>query len=155
MKQVFCFSIGVRNTALLVERFVSSFLLASWIFPKLFSYICKYSINVCGKLWQQGFSPPIENNKKQGLASWCCDRRARAASARSFTLWQQATIEITRRDHSINACSRHKFMMVFFAHVPFVANRTFNATLTERLQHFHAVLVSVSKPVDWAYWKLL
>jgi len=82
---------------------------------------------------------------------FCCDRKARTASAQSFTLWQQATIEITRRDHSINACSRHKFMMVFFAHVPFVANRTFNATLTERLQHFHAVLVSVSKPVDWAY----
>jgi len=29
-----------------------------------------------------------------------CDRKARVASAQSFTLWQQATIEITRRDHS-------------------------------------------------------
>jgi len=29
------------------------------------------------------------------------------ASAQSFTLWQQATTEITRRDHSIIACSRH------------------------------------------------
>jgi len=29
-----------------------------------------------------------------------CDRKSRAASTQSFTLWQQATIEITRRDHS-------------------------------------------------------
>ena len=28
-------------------------------------------------------------------------------SAQSFTLWQQATTEITRRDHSIIACSYH------------------------------------------------
>jgi len=38
---------------------------------------------------------------------FCCDRKARAASAQSFILWQQATTEITRRDHSIIACSRH------------------------------------------------
>ena len=37
----------------------------------------------------------------------CCDRKARAACAQSFALWKQATIEITRRDHSIIACSRH------------------------------------------------
>jgi len=29
------------------------------------------------------------------------------ASAQSFTLWQQATIEITRRAHSISAGSHH------------------------------------------------
>jgi len=38
--------------------------------------------------------------------SSCCDRKARAACAQSFTLWQQTIIEITRRDHSIIACSR-------------------------------------------------
>jgi len=38
--------------------------------------------------------------------------KARAACAQSFTLWQQATIEITRRDHSMMACSRHKNMGV-------------------------------------------
>jgi len=27
--------------------------------------------------------------------------------------------------------------VLFFAHIPFVVNRTFNATLTERLQQFH------------------
>jgi len=37
----------------------------------------------------------------------CCDRKTRAASAQNFTSRQQATIEITRRDHSIAACSRH------------------------------------------------
>jgi len=37
----------------------------------------------------------------------CCDRKSRAACGQSFALWQQATIEITRRDHSIIACSRH------------------------------------------------
>jgi len=42
-----------------------------------------------------------------------CNRKARAACAQSFTLWQQATIEITRRrDHSIVACSRQVYMGV-------------------------------------------
>ena len=31
---------------------------------------------------------------------WCCDRKARAACAQSFALWQEATIEITRRYHT-------------------------------------------------------
>ena len=31
---------------------------------------------------------------------YCCDRKARAAYAQSFTLWQQATIEITCHGHS-------------------------------------------------------
>jgi len=30
----------------------------------------------------------------------------------SFTLWQQAAIEITRRDHTIIACSRHIYLCV-------------------------------------------
>jgi len=30
----------------------------------------------------------------------CCDRKGRAASAESFTLWPQATTEIIRRNHS-------------------------------------------------------
>jgi len=33
-------------------------------------------------------------------APFCCDRKARASSAQSFTLWQQATTEITCHDHS-------------------------------------------------------
>jgi len=50
----------------------------------------------------------------------CCDRKARVACAQSFTLWQQATIEITRRDHSIIACSSHIYMgVVLHAHAAF------------------------------------
>ena len=47
----------------------------------------------------------------------CCDRKARAACAQSFTLWQQATIDITYHDHSLIACSRHIYMgVVLHAH---------------------------------------
>ena len=67
-------------------------------------------------------------------APFCCDRKFRAACAQSFAPWQQATIEITRRDHSIIACSRHTHIFLFFAHIPFVVNRTINATPPERLQ---------------------
>ena len=44
--------------------------------------------------------------------SSCCDRQARAACVQRFTLCQQATIETTRRDHSIIACSRQIYMGV-------------------------------------------
>jgi len=47
----------------------------------------------------------------------CCDRKSRASSAQSSAPRQQATIEITRRDHSIIACSRHVFYgVVLHAH---------------------------------------
>jgi len=42
----------------------------------------------------------------------CCNRKARAASVQSFTLWQQVTMDITRRDHCIIACSHHVYMGV-------------------------------------------
>jgi len=43
----------------------------------------------------------------------------------SFALWQQATTEIMRRNHSVIACSRHIYVMLFFAYIPFVVNRAF------------------------------
>ena len=46
-------------------------------------------------------------------APFCCDRRAWAAYVQIFALWQQATIEITQRDHSIIACSSHIYRGVF------------------------------------------
>jgi len=64
MKHVFCFSIDVLNTASLVEQLLSSFLLASSSSLKIFSFFSKYCINICGKLWQQGLIPRIENNNK-------------------------------------------------------------------------------------------
>jgi len=44
--------------------------------------------------------------------TFCCDRKVRVASGHSFTLWQQATIEITRRNHSVIACSRRIYIGV-------------------------------------------
>jgi len=41
-----------------------------------------------------------------------------------------------RRNHSIIACSRHIYVVLFFAHIPLVVNHTFKATPTERLQHY-------------------
>ena len=55
----------------------------------------------------------------------CCDWKARAASALSSALWQPATIEITHHNHSIIACSRHAYIVFFFAQIPFVMNRAF------------------------------
>jgi len=34
----------------------------------------------------------------------------------------------TCRNHSIIACSHHIYMVLFFAHIPFMVNRTFSAT---------------------------
>jgi len=59
----------------------------------------------------------------------CCDRKSRAAYAQSFALWQQATIEFTCHDHSVIACSRHIYMVLFFMHIPFVVNHTINAKI--------------------------
>jgi len=49
-------------------------------------------------------------NESWVLFFQCCDRKARAGSAQSFTLWQQAAMEITRRDHSIVACQQQLYM---------------------------------------------
>jgi len=71
---------------------------------------------------------------------YCCDRKGRAECTQSFTLWQQATIEITRHDHSVVTCSRQVYMVLFFAHIPFVVNRAFSATPTARLQQYHELM---------------
>ena len=39
-------------------------------------------------------------------APFCCNRKSWASCAQSFPSWQQGTIELTWRDHSIIACSR-------------------------------------------------
>jgi len=83
-----------------------------------------------------GFDSRLCSFGGSDYASYCCDRKSRAACAQSFALWQQATIEITRslvvtvsrhnqlfnrftsiirghpprslhRDHSFIACSPH------------------------------------------------
>jgi len=106
---------------------------------------------------------------RQKLLGYCCDRKARAACAQSFTLWQQATIETTRQDHSsstpvitfnhshvsMGELPRHDhsigitlsllvrttyIWVLFFALIPFVVNHTFSATPAERLQQYKQIL---------------
>ena len=73
----------------------------------------------------------------------CCDWKARAESVQSFTLWQQAIMEMTCYDHSIIACTHHLYMVLFFTHISFMMNRTFNATPPERLQQ-HPLLFTTN-----------
>ena len=77
-----------------------------------------------------------------------CDRKSRAACAQSFGLWQQATIEVTCHDHSIIACSRHIYVLLFFAHIPFVVNHTINATPPQRLQQRQILISTCSLRVE-------
>jgi len=101
--------------------------------------------------------------RKSIFSYLCCDRKARASCAQNFTLWQQATIEITYHDHfprtlvimfnqshvsigraytswSLLLLVRTTHIWVlFFTHIPFVVNHTFNVTSTERLQQ-HSLL---------------
>jgi len=99
------------------------------------------------------------------ITAYCCDRKSRAAYVQSFALWQQATIELTCHDHSSRTLllrsivdivgitrdymprllyyclfAPHICMVLFFTHIPFVVNHTFNATSPERLQHYHLPL---------------
>jgi len=59
---------------------------------------------------------------------------------------QQATVEIMRRNDSIIACSHHIYVVLFFAHIPFVVNHTFNATPKGRLQHNQGQLTLIFYP---------
>ena len=63
-------------------------------------------------------SLPFYNDPHRSQTTpFCCDGKARATSAQSFTLWQQATIEITHRDHSIIVFLCHIYIVVvLFAH---------------------------------------
>jgi len=61
---------------------------------------------------------------------FCCNWKARVACDQSFTLWQQPTIEITRHNHFVIACPHHIYMVLLFAHIPFVVNCAFSTTPT-------------------------
>jgi len=89
------------------------------------------------------------------LVLWyCCNRKSRAGCAQSFALWQQATIEITWQDHSIIACSRHAYIFLFFAHIPFVVNHTINATPPERLQQHPLLFTTNHTDHTFFVWRL-
>jgi len=65
----------------------------------------------------------------------CCDRKSQATSAQSFTLWQQATIEMTRRDRSVIACSHHRYMGVILHAPPVRGESRIQRISMEKLQH--------------------
>jgi len=69
------------------------------------------------------------------LYRYCCGRRARASS---FTLWQQATIEITRQDHSVPSQGSTTFKQTHstFHRVHMQCQRSFaEITLSRPLNH--------------------
>jgi len=58
-------------------------------------------------------------------------RKAWATCTQSFAPWQQATIYSSSHgchDHSIIAFLHHIYILLFFVHIPFVVNHTFNTT---------------------------
>ena len=61
---------------------------------------------------------------------------------RKASHWQQATIEIMRRNLSYYCLFAPciVYWVLFFAHIPFVVNHTFNATPAERLQQHPSFL---------------
>jgi len=61
-------------------------------------------------LWKGPVYEKLKSTCDNLGAVYCCDRNARAACAQNFAMWQQATIEIMRRNHSIIACSRHLYV---------------------------------------------
>ena len=48
---------------------------------------------------------------------FCCDRKARAACAQSFALWQLATIEIMRCDHFLLLVRATYIWVLFWAYI--------------------------------------
>jgi len=58
------------------------------------------------------------------------------------------------RNDSITACSRHMYVVLFFAHIPFAVIHTFNATTAERLQQ-HPLLFTTNRTNRTLYmWRL-
>jgi len=58
------------------------------------------------------------------------ERYVRKASHRGSNQQQRSCVTISL----IIACSRYKYMVLFFTHIPFVVSHTINATPPERLQ---------------------
>ena len=81
----------------------------------------------------------------------------RCCSSPTFRSWWTAHSAQRQRsdcrDHSIIACSRHIYILLFFAHVPFVVNHTFNALPPERLQQ-HLLLCTNRTNRTFSVWRL-
>jgi len=102
---------------------------------------------ITSKKWQYQYYPQTDASRRKTWKSewvinprnqryYCCDRKSRAACVQSFAPWQQATIEITRRDHTIIACSHHAYIFLFFAHIPFVVESHNQRNVTGEVQHY-------------------
>jgi len=94
----------------------------------IFSSLCLANLCFSERKW-------LYRSSKSDVVRIVAIGTARAACAQSFVLWQQTTIGFMRRNHSIIACSPHVYILLFFAHILFVVNHTFNATPPEMLQH--------------------
>ena len=81
-------------------------------------------------------------------APFFCNRKARAASAQSFTLWQQATIQITQCNHYIIACPRHIYMGFVF-HLHPIRGETHVQHNTNREIATHATKLCETCGNDW------
>jgi len=122
------------------------YLLRSVHFYQAFCTLVVHYCYVTGGVWLS-----FQVSRSTGVSIATAFLQSNLASLRlpqNFTLWQQATIEITCHDHSIIACSCHIYIhiyiwVLFFAHIPLVVNRTFNAMPTERLQQ-HPLLFTMN-----------
>ena len=59
-----------------------------------------------------------------------------------------------RHNHSIIAYSRHIYVVLFFAHISFVVNHTFNATPAERLQQPSLLFTTNRADRTFFLWRL-
>jgi len=60
----------------------------------------------------------LRQSSNKELVKYCCDRKSRATCAQSFAPWQQATIEIMRRNLSYYCLLAHGVVgVLFFTHI--------------------------------------
>ena len=82
----------------------------------IFNYLLSHSLINLGTFWCYPITC-CENKKTDSFLimsmthlGYCCDRKAQAENSPSFTMWQQATIEIMHRNQSTIACACHLCM---------------------------------------------
>jgi len=80
-------------------------------------------------------------------APLCSDWKAQAASAQCFTLWQQATKEITWEDHSIIACTCLIYMGVIL-HIHLVYGKSHIQSIVKYLG-----VSFLQKKIKCFFWK--
>ena len=100
--------------------------------------LCTNRTNRTFSVWRLNPAQPLHPGHSTTLLTiGKPERHVRKASHRGSKqqLSSHATITII-------ACSRHIYILLFFAHIPFMVNHTINATPLERLQHQQ----------QWKFW---